>query len=341
MNDIEPMGVVPSIIKRILSRLHAPVLIGSHQIRTGASIGVTLYPDSALDKETMLQQADLALYQVKEQGGLQYHLFDKTLKQAAAKQGALEKQIISALNNEDLMLFFQPCYNYQTHKVESMEALLRLRHSEHGVLDPARFLEIAERSGLACQIDMWLLKNVCTQANQWLQEGIDFGRLSFNVCARELCKNGFAQRVCETLDLLEVPGNCIAIEVMERYAIKDFVNYADNISQLRAKGISIMLDDLGTEHSSLQRMLESDVDVVKIDQYFVQHIGEKRAETVIKSLIGLATGMGVRVIAEGVETQEQLGFLLHNGCFSIQGYIHARPMPAIDISAYFKQLPEA
>ncbi|MDP6969424.1 MAG: EAL domain-containing protein [Gammaproteobacteria bacterium] len=337
MSNIESFSAVLGIAERILLQLNNPLVLDSHMVQAGASIGITSCSANAVSANQMLQQADLALYQVKKQGGLQYQVFNDSLQDAASKQRKLERQVVNLLQNEELMLYFQPRYDYHAQRVVGVEALLRPRHPQQGLMDPQEFMDIIERSGLGHQIGIWLLNNVCSQVVRWRDQGVEFGRLSWNLSAKDLNQKGFAQIICATMEHMQVPGDCIEVEITERHKISDFSTFIDNLAQLRKTGITITLDDLGTEYSSLQRMLECDVDVIKIDKYFVQKIGQKKSELVIGLLIDLARKMQIDVIAEGVETQAQLEFLLRSGCSVIQGFYYAKPLSEQEIYLYFTQ----
>jgi diguanylate cyclase (GGDEF)-like protein len=327
---------VVSPAEQILSELNLPVEIDSHTLQSAASIGISITPraDNTISATQMLQQADLALYKVKKQGGLNYQVYDDRLAFIANKQRLWEQEMISLLQKQELMLYFQPRYNYQIQRVVGVEALLRPQHPKHGLMDPENFLEIIERSGLSYQVSIWLLENVCNQVVCWRKRGIEFGRLAWNLSAIELNQKGFVERICQTMKTMQVPGEYIEIEITERHKINDFAAFADNLRPLRALGITITLDDLGTEYSSLQRLLECNIDVIKIDKYFVQQIGHKKAELVIELLIDLGQKMQIEVIAEGVETRPQLDYLLSKGCSVIQGFYYAKPMPDKEMSNY-------
>ncbi len=334
MSSIESTDVVDNIVNRIIHSLQSPVIIDGHQIQSGVSVGISMYPDNSSDAEELLKQADLALYQVKSMGGLHYLQFDRELKNKSEQQEAVEKQIVAALDKQLLDLHYQPIFNYVSGKVEGVEALMRLQINHQQTLLPHEFLDIADRSGMGQKLETWLVQQVCKQALHWRQQGIAFGHISFNVGVKELCKAGFAQSLCDTIELMGVAASDLAIEVMERQAISDFRYFNENIMQLRAKGIAIYLDDIGTEHSSLQRMLENQVDAIKIDRFFIQEVGKNSAESIIKALINIGADNGVAVIAEGVETQAQLDFLLAHDCAIVQGFIQAPPMPTHKLEAY-------
>jgi diguanylate cyclase (GGDEF)-like protein len=328
-------GVIDTA-KQILSQLNLPVEIDSHTLHSAASIGISnsTCDDNTISATQMLQQADLALYKVKKQGGLNYQVYDDRLAFIAKRQRQWEQEMVSLLQKQELMLYFQPRYNYQTQQVVGVEALLRPQHPKHGLMDPENFLEIIERSGLSYQVSIWLLENVCKQVVNWRKQGLEFGRLAWNLSAIELNQKGFVERICQTMKTMQVPGEYIEIEITERHKINDFTVFADNLRPLRALGITITLDDIGTEYSSLQRMLECNIDVIKIDKYFVQQIGHKKAELVIELLIDLGQKMHIEVIAEGVETKSQLDYLLRKNCSVIQGFYYAKPMSDIEIFDY-------
>ncbi len=334
MTDLEKPEVVVSTVMRVIQTLSQPIHVSGHMIRTGSSVGITVYPDDSGDPEELMLHADLAMYQAKAGGGQCYKFFEPLMHNEIVLQKQIENELHQAIQDGEFCLYFQPRYDYHNSKVEGVEALIRWNHPERGLLAPGQFLPIAQRSGLLPNIEQWVLYEACHKALKWRSMGLDFGRVAINVCATELQQLNFFGRIKSALDASGLPPELLEIEITERALIGQYSAVVDNLQKLREINVSIALDDLGAENSSLQRLIECPIDVIKIDRFFVERVGEVKSEAVIAALITMANATGMRVVAEGVETEVQLSFLRGSGCKVVQGYLHARPMPSGELESY-------
>ncbi len=334
MTDLDKSEGVVNTVLRVIDTLSQPIPLSGHMIRTGTSVGITVYPEDSGDPEQLMLHADLAMYQAKESGGQCYKFFECLMHDDIVLKKKIENDLHRAIQEGEFCLYFQPRYDYQSSKVEGVEALIRWNHPEKGVLLPGEFLPVAQRSGLLPSIERWVIYEACHKALKWQSLGLSFGRVAINVCATELQQPDFYDRVKDVLDRSGLEPSLFEIEITERALIGHYGDVVSNLQKLRELNVSVALDDLGAEHSSLQRLIECPIDVIKIDRFFVERIGEVKSEAVIAALLTMAKATGIRVVAEGVETDKQLDFLCRSDCAVIQGYLHAKPMPSDELEDY-------
>jgi diguanylate cyclase (GGDEF)-like protein len=337
MADMDSYGDVSKTSVRVLKALSEAVNIDGHEIQMGISMGITLYPQDKASVEDLILQADLALYQAKEEGGRCSKFFDPKMQQLERRKVRFEHELSNAFLRQEFILFYQPKFDYQQQKITGVEALVRWQHPQRGLLLPDDFLAAAQRSGFMPELENWVLNQTCQHALGWLAEDLNFGRVAYNVCSNELQKDNFVDSLLSVLSASGLEPQYLEIEITERSLFGRFDAAVVNLNRLRTVKISVAIDDLGVENSSLRRLIECPIDVVKIDSYFIQKIGEKKSEAVIIALIGLAHKLGLCVIAEGVETSSQLQFLQTQNCHTVQGYYHAKPMPEHEFRNYLSE----
>ncbi|EAR60913.1 putative bifunctional diguanylate cyclase/phosphodiesterase [Neptuniibacter caesariensis] len=338
MSNLASVDGVINTALRIIETLSKPLQLSGHTIRTGTSVGITVYPDDSGDPEQLMLHADLAMYQAKDKGGQCYQFFELPMHDKLVEQKRIENGLHRAIQDSEFCLYYQPRYDYSNSKLDGFEALIRWQCPERGLISPGDFLPVAQRSGLLPHIESWVLLEACQQALKWHQQGVSFGRVAVNVCAVGLQQQGFYERIEKALDKTGLPPELLEIEITERALIGRYDVVVDNLMRLKSLGVSIALDDLGAEHSSLQRLIECPIDVIKIDRFFIDHVGELKSEAVIAGLLAIAGKTEMKVVAEGVETKEQLDFLIGSGCYVVQGFYHAKPMPANEINRYMDSL---
>jgi EAL domain-containing protein (putative c-di-GMP-specific phosphodiesterase class I) len=302
-------------------------LINGKKIYSGCSIGISLYPSDGETAELLLSHADSAMYSSKQSGRNKYNFYSKTMTDEATHFLQMGTEVKEALKNDEFVLYYQPVMNVASQQCFSMEALIRWNHPERGMIPPSDFLPIIHKSGLNFELDEWVL-NHAVAAYKSLQEGWNIqGNIAINITVETLLKKNFAHTLSEILLKHGVEPKKIVLEIVETSLIIDMEKAQLTIAALHNFGVKIAVDDFGTGYSSLSYILDIDVDFLKIDQSFIKKIGvdEKNAK-LINSIIGLSKIIGVETIAEGVETEEQLHFLTHQGVDSIQGYHYAKPM---------------
>ncbi len=334
MSDIDSNESVSNTSMRITEALSKPVSIDSNTIYTGISVGITLYPENKVPPEQLMRQADLALYKAKSHGGLCYQYFHQNMQQLELEKAQLAHALNKAFEQDEFCLYYQPQFDYCKQKFVGVESLIRWRHPEHGVIEPAKFLTIAQHAGLFAQLDQWVVNEACRQAVCWQQDGLDFRKVAFNVSAAELQKRSFVKLILSAIELTGLDPKFIEIELTERALIEHFDVVLENLKQLKELGVNIVIHDLGAEYSSLKQFIECPVDMIKIDSCLVKNIGDKKFEALIGALLSLSSQIDIRVIAIGVETETQLEYLQALGCHVIQGYLHAKPMPEHEFRLY-------
>lgn len=323
------------VAQSILDRLSQPVSVAGNHLAIGTSIGISLLSAGNANAETLLQQADVAMYQAKKEGGDCYRFFEDDMFRIIRERSILERELRVALADKQFRLFYQPRYDFKGSRLVGVEALLRWQHPHRNLLLPGAFLDVAELSNILPDIDQWVLTEVCRQGMKWLEQGFDFGRIAVNVSSADLAQPLFSGNVLQVLNDSGLPPERLEIEITESALIRQYDVAVEHLRELRQHGCHIAIDDFGMEHSSLQRLIECPINVLKIDRFFVSRIGEIKSEAVIAAVVAMAHSIRMDLIAEGVETAAQQEFLETLGCHVVQGYLYARPMPPDSLFAHY------
>ncbi len=302
----------------------------SHSI-TG-TMGVAVYPQSGLDADTLLRNADIALYRAKEQGRNTYQFYTEGMQEREVMRLELDKDLSQALANNEFVLFYQPQLNLNTGEIQSVEALIRWRHPRRGLLPPVEFIPLAEESGRITDIGRWVVMAACRQLAAWKgtpQEGL---RIAVNLSGRELDDEDLVDHIREALAAENVPADRLEVELTEEIFIQNIEHNLNQLSRLHQLGVHLAIDDFGVGYSSLGYLRDFPVDLLKIDRSFITEVTERHDDAVItRAVINLAHNLGIEVVAEGVETEEQLSFLKNHRCNFAQGYLISRPIPVSDL----------
>ncbi len=335
LRGLPHMDEVERVADRILALAGAPCEIDGQRYELTASLGITLFPFDGADPDTLLRHADQAMYQAKEGGRNRYHLFDAEQDQQAQTRRQLLDRLAMALNHDELELHYQPKVNLRTGQVVGMEALLRWRHPEQGLLLPGTFLPHVEHHDLIVEIGEWVVRRALLQIGAWEREGLVIS-VSVNVAARQLLREDFVECMRRCLDdFPDVPPGRLELEILESAALENTRHVRGVIETCWGEGVSFALDDFGTGYASLSYLRDIPAETLKIDQSFVRDVLEDSDDlTLVEGIIGLATAFRRTVVAEGVETPEQGVLLMRLGCDIAQGYGIARPMPAAAIPAW-------
>lgn len=314
--------------RRMLEALEAVHVIDQHELHVSASIGVSIYPDDALDAATLIKNADTAMYQSKENGPQNYQFFEPAMNVRAVARQSMEENLRRALQAQEFSLVYQPKVSLKNGEITGAEALIRWTHPTRGPISPAEFVPVAEDSGLILRIDKWVLREACTQCRAWLNAGLAGGfTIAVNVSALELRTEKFMEGVFEILQQTGLPPSFLELELTESVLMKNASTTESILKTLRARGVRLALDDFGTGYSSLSYLRKFSLDTLKIDQSFVRTITTAPDETaLVTAMINIGRNLGLRVVAEGVETQEQLDFLLARRCDEVQGFFFSRPL---------------
>lgn len=329
---------VSNIAKKITQIFKEPFFVEDNELYVSASIGMSLYPQDGTDMDTLIKNADIAMYHVKGQGKNGYEFYSDDMNTPYFKNLSLDTGIHNALELEEFSLLYQPQVNVESGNIVGVEALLRWHHPKLGVVKPSEFIPFAEETGLIIEIDQWVLTNAIAEISQWIKNGMPEIRMSINVSARHLIENDFVKKVTKLLNDYDVPGRCLEIEITENAIMDDMEGVIHNLKQLHALGISIAIDDFGTGYSSLTYLHKLPIHTLKIDRTFLQEDRFDNSDhTIVNTIVAMAKGLKLNVIAEGIETQRQLDYLREIGCNEAQGFLFGKPLESAVITKLLEQ----
>ncbi len=328
-----------AIANRFLDRINRPISFQGVTVHPQATIGIAMFPDDAGSDEELLVHADLALYAAKRMGGGKIEFFTSELREDLDYQKAFAQDIRVAIESEAFCVYFQPQIDLVTQKVEGIEALVRWEHPQRGMISPAIFLPVAERSGSLAEIGRIVMRKAIAQAAEWHHNHLDFGRLSLNASGAELRDPDFETFVYSTLAISGLPTSMVSLEIVESVILDDErIGLNTKLPRLRKSGVHLELDDFGTGYASLSHIDPDQIDRVKIDRRFVHDIDKHPSNCkIVRAMIGLAQSLDIRVVAEGAETQSELDKLQEVGCTVVQGYGVAYPMSGPDATVWLQQ----
>lgn len=333
---------ISKIAERILDKLARPFYTEQQEFYITASLGIALFPYDGEDAETLLKNADLAMYQAKQLGKNNYQLYAEEMNSQAFKQLFLESDLRKAIVNQEFSLYYQPQVDIRTQKIIGLEALLRWRHPNLGFVSPAEFIPLAEEAGLICTIGNWVLQTTCEQQRAWQSAGLPPVRIAVNLSAKQFQQTNLVNTIIQTLRETNVAAEYLEIEITESAAMRDIAFTIATLQQLQQIGVKIAIDDFGTGYSSLNAIKYFPLHILKIDRSFVQDaVNDPSDAAIAKTIVALGKGLGLQILAEGVETEEQLEFLRSIGCDSAQGYLFSKPLPPDEMSRLLLQSPDA
>ncbi len=327
-NSHEAAAQAETIGNNILSSFKLPFEMNGKSHHSTPSIGITLFFDDALSSDDLLKQADIAMYQAKEAGRNTLRFFDLQMQVAIAERTALESMLRTGVNEQQFALFYQPQVNGDN-AVIGAEALLRWLHPEEGLIPPDRFIPLAEETGLILPIGQWVIEAACETIRQWSESPLRSHMvLAVNVSARQFRQPDFVEKVQAALTDSGAMATRLKLELTESLVLEDIEDAIKKMRALKRIGIGFSMDDFGTGYSSLSYLTKLPLDQIKIDQSFVRNLPDNANDAVIvQTIISMTKGLGMFVIAEGVETDEQRQFLGDNGCSTYQGYLFSKPVP--------------
>jgi len=314
---------------KILQAFRMPYLLDDHELHVTASIGIVVHPGDGTAVETLLQNADSAMYEAKKHGRNNYQFYRADLNSTASELQALENGLRHAVERQELTLHYQPIVSLSTGAVVGVEALIRWQHPTSGLVHPDQFISIAEESGLIVPIGRWALREACRQAQARQKAGLPRLRLAVNISAVELRSKDFAAGVRSILTQTGFDPRCLELELTETFLMQDSKSTALVLSAIKELGVQLALDDFGTGYSSLSYMRRFPIDTLKVDRSFVRDLTMDASDaSVVSAVINMGRSLHMRVVAEGVEAQDQLVFLKEHGCSEAQGYYFSRPLAA-------------
>lgn len=328
LTGIKSMKDVSRTAQKVLSVVSRPFAIDGHQLGVTCSIGVSVFPHDGSDTESLIKRADFAMYRAKNQGKANYQHFDITVVSQAPKQASFENDLRKAIVNHELRIHFQPQVSLATGQITGVEALVRWQHPEFGLLPPSEFIPLAEETGLIVPLGEWVLRSACIQNKVWQVAGYEPLPVAINLSARQFREIGLPETVARVLHETGLSPNFLMLEITETNAMQDVEYTIATLEVLKDMGLGIALDDFGTGHSSLSYLKRFPIDLLKIDKSFIQDVPDDPDDAcIITAIVGLSQNLGMKVIAEGVETEKQLAFLRAIRCEQMQGFFFSRPLP--------------
>jgi diguanylate cyclase (GGDEF)-like protein len=330
---------VEAVAEGLIKVLAEPYHIAGRQLAVTASLGITMFPSDNSDPQMLLKNADIAMYQAKEGGRNTFRFFTQRMHEELMEYHELERDMREGLARNEFRLAFQPKVNLLTKRLQGLEALLRWTSPTRGEVSPATFIPVAEQSGHIVPLGYWVLDQVCRQINEWRAAGYPVVPVSLNVSARQFQLPDFHQRVAEAIARHGVDASLIEIEITEGLMMEDTGLAERCLDYLKSVGVRISVDDFGTGYSCLSYLHRFPIDVLKIDRSFIRQIGQGSGnEEITDAIISLARSLQLETVAEGVETAEQVDFLVTHGCHVAQGFLFGRPMDGTDVEPLLGEL---
>jgi diguanylate cyclase len=329
--NIRSADEASSVAARLIADLQAPMRLDLHTLVVTPSIGISMYPADGVDVDTLLRNADLAMYYAKRKGPGMHAFFDGAMNDAALHRFTLEAKLRGALERNEFSLHYQPQFDVSTGVVAGMEALLRWTHDELGVVGPKDFIPVAEETGLIIQIGEWVLRTACRQAKEWVDEGLPVTRMAVNVSGRQFVLKDFSLTVASIIQETGISPSMLELEITESVVMKDEAWAEIALRQLKDLGVQLAIDDFGTGYSSFGRLRHFAVDRLKIDQSFITSLMDCSDDRAIAAaIIAMSRSLRIKVTAEGVESFPQLLFLQEHECQEAQGFLFSRALPVAD-----------
>lgn len=334
----EPEDAVGVAAKQV-NLVSRPFRVAEQSLQISASVGIVLYPGNGADQMELLRNADAAMYHAKSAGKNAYSFFDVSMNSNARLQLQLLQDLRMALEQRQLRLFYQPKFDAVGRQPIGAEALLRWEHPQHGMLLPGRFIQLAEKTGLIIPIGEWVLDEACRQMRSWMDQGYENWRVAVNLSAIQFCHAGLVDSVASALQRHRLPANSLTLEITETTAMHDADASLMVLQRLSDMGVDLSIDDFGTGYSSLMYLKRLPANELKIDRGFVRDLEQDSDDAaIVSAIVALGQALGLRIVAEGVETDRQQDFLTRLGCDSLQGYLLGQPLPAERFMADIERL---
>jgi PAS domain S-box/diguanylate cyclase (GGDEF) domain len=325
------------VVHKILNAFSLPFVLGRHEAFVTASVGISIFPDDSDDSATLMQNADAAMYRAKEQGRNTFQFYTRELNERAAERMRIESHLVHALDRGEFQVYYQPIVDIRTGALAEAEALLRWSNPELGRFVPNQFVPLIEDIGLIIQVGQWVLDSACRQLARWRRSGLPDMGVTVNISSRQLRVNGLVDAVAHAIQRYGIPPHALELEITESCLMTDVDENSQVVHALDRLGVSLALDDFGTGYSCLRYLKDLPVDTVKIDKSFIASVTTDASDaSVVEAIIALAHRLGIRVIGEGVETEEQLNFIRNRGCDLAQGHFFATPLPSDQFAEWYR-----
>ena len=335
LGAITEPGDSAHVCHKIMEAMSEPFVLNGYKVNVSPSIGISIYPNDGVDSETLIKNADAAMYHAKASGRNNFQFFTPDMNARALELLSLETELREAILKEEFVLYYQPKANAATGKTTGVEALIRWQHPVKGLLLPMQFIPVAEECGLIMQIGEWVLKTACAQNKKWQDMGCLYAPVAVNISALQFHTRNLGGLVKQVLHDTGLAPCYLELEITEGVVMKDVESTIETLENLKSMGVLLSIDDFGTGYSSLSYLTRFPLDTLKIDKSFVCDIMNNRGNAaIIRTIITMSHHLGLKVVAEGIETVEQLAFLKNEGCDEIQGYYFSKPLPADEFTRY-------
>lgn len=338
ISELDSEQTAKFVAEKIIDILGQPFIINSKKNVLAASIGIAIHPQDGETIADLMRNADIAMYRAKEKGGNQYIFFEENMNTEINKRAAIERGLRDAISERQFVLYYQPQVEPKSGSVRGVETLVRWNHPDWGFVSPDVFMPVAENTGLIVDIGCMILKNACAQYRQWMDEGIQLDYIAVNVSVKQFQQPNFLQLVKQVLDENRLPPHCLELEITESVLMDDTDVVIAMLAKIKDLGVQLSIDDFGTGYSSMSYLEQLPFDTIKIDMSFVRKIRENgEGGTIAATIAAMAHALNKKIVAEGVELQSQLEFLIQCDCELIQGYYYSRPLPADQLANYVRQ----
>ncbi len=342
LRDVSNGDQIANVARRILVAVVRPLTLNGQECRVTASIGASLFPSDANDEVTLIKNAEAAMYAAKEAGRNTFLLHSEEIKTQSIERLMLETGLRRALERNEFVLYYQPKRKLKGDGISGVEALLRWRHPDLGLLQPNQFVPLAEETGLIVPIGRWALATACAQNMQWQREGLPPIRVAVNLSARQFCDPNLLNDIRNALGDSAMPPSLLELEITESMVMQDLPRTVRLLQEIKRLGTTLAIDDFGTGYSSMAMVRELPIDALKIDRSFVRDVGgDAEGKAIINAIIAIGHALNLTVVAEGVETKEQEAFLREQKCDEEQGYFVSAPLPAPEFAGFLAEQTRA
>jgi len=329
---------IPEITQRLTKIFDKPFIVKDNKFILTASIGISFYPDDSLQEETLLRNADTAMYKAKEEAGTSFQLYNNNMNLQVNKKLSMEQSLRKAIQNKEFRVYYQPIVDIKTGKIKKAEALVRWKHPTEGLISPGRFIPLAEETGLIVPLGEYVLKEACLQTQTWIDQGYPAIEISVNLSAQQFHQSNLTETVKNTLTETRLNPKLLGLEITESLAMENIELTCSILEDFKKMDVKILLDDFGTGYSSLSYLTKFAVDIIKIDRSFISdfHNNSKRS-AIVSAIIAMANKLTMKTVAEGVENWEEIKVLNDYKCDEAQGYLFSKPIPARDFEELLKK----